>query len=185
MIQFYTFVYDYLVDPENEFFKKRQIKPIPGYLNGYRRNWEVAVDNQEKEIYLLDGETYQGKIAILNLYQDQMSSCPGAAIPTNKKLGKWFRSQAGKTYYLSQDLRESFSIDLDKPLYTWLASRAGVENYLAGEIADRLIYDRHYFEAVENAFAACGAEFYSNYKDSTDWPNCPGEYLEKKNFKTK
>jgi hypothetical protein len=178
----YVFGYGSLVDPDDHLYLGRSIKPVYGSLEGFERHWRLAFDNldprRDRKHYLEQGNRYRGHISMLGITPLRGACCNGLAIPVDRGLSTQIQEREGRLYSRSDDLRDRFTIPLDRPLVTYIPIPSGRDLYYRALDRETLALPSSYVETVERAFSSLGEGAFQEYLKTTQAPRAPLRQLD-------
>jgi cation transport regulator ChaC len=185
--KFYIFGYGSLVDERElrDYLNEIGVEaghPKEARLWGYRRAWDVAMDNRENiqgYKYYRDPRSHQRPscfVTFLNIYPSDASSTNGIAFEVPEKaLAELDRRERN---YKRIDVTDRFHPQLGGRVWTYIATVDGRARYNTAEHDGSAVIQEEYIAKVERAFQSRGEKFYDQYIKSTDPPTVPRQNLE-------
>lgn len=148
----------------------------PARLRGYRRTWNIAMDNSVdlpgyKYYVTPDGERPPVFVTFLNL-------APHAKGPVN---GIVFEVTAHELdaldlrerNYERVDVTRQVEVAVQGQIWAYLGNADARGRYETGVAQSRAVVSREYFEGVRQGFAAMGPKAITEFDATTDAPACP------------
>lgn len=152
----------------------------PARLRGYRRTWNIAMNNSVdlpgyKYYVTSDGERPPVFVTFLNLAADATGWINGIV----------FEVTAHELDALDMRERNYERVDLtpqvegapDGTIWAYVGSAGARRRYETGLAESRALVSREYCDGVRQGFAAMGPEAVSEFEATTDAPACPVEDL--------
>jgi hypothetical protein len=153
------------------------VPPVWGTIDGYRRRWNVAMDNtagENDEKHFVDAATGERPsifVAWLNIEQARDVRVNGLAIPvTDRRLEEFDRRERS---YDRADVTTHFAPDLGLPVWTYVGDGSALARFMTGLREGNVYISRAYVELVRDAFSAAGQEELARYEASTLPVECP------------
>jgi len=150
-------------------------------LRGYRRVWNVAMDNRKTiEGYKFYRDPQSGQqpgyfVTFLNIYPSDVTSVNGIAFEVPQSaLAEFDRRERN---YRRIDVSDRIEPRLEGKVWTYIATDDGLARYKTGEQDGTAVIDDEYATEVERAFRSRGDTFYGQYVQSTDAPGLPRRQL--------
>lgn len=154
-----------------------------GFLRGYRRAWNVAMDNSATipgYKYYRDRHSHERPrcfVTFLNIYESDTTSVNGIAFEVHDtmlaELDKRERN------YRRIEVTDRFEPRLEGRVWTYIATDEGLARYEMGARDGTAVIDEEYITKIESAFCSRGEKFYEQYVESTDPPRVPRKCLER------
>jgi len=184
----YIFGYGSLVNEQNlrQHLNKHGIKVglmQEGLLRGYRRAWNVAMDNLQTIAgykYFLDPHSQERPhcfVTFLNIYPSHVTSVNGIAFEVKETDLEAFDQR--ERNYKRIDVSDRFEPRLDGKVWTYIATLGGRARYQKGKQNGTAVIQDEYIAEIEQAFRSRGDSFYEQYAQSTDPPKVPCIRLER------
>jgi cation transport regulator ChaC len=139
---------------------------IPCHLRGYRRAWNVAMDNRRTipgYKYYVDPETGERPplhVAFLSIYTAPEGRVNGIAFPVSAEAVD--RLDRRERNYDRVDVTQLLDVDLAGTVWTYIGSEAARERFEA----NTAVVSQDYFKAIRDAFATAGG--LDEFERSTD-----------------
>lgn len=151
----YVFGYGSLAHPQDWALQGLPVKAIYGHLSGYRRTWQVALENADPRYdhkhYKHKGERIECAVATLGIYSCPSGPpCNGLAIPVTKSRLDLLK-QREISYQMSEDISNLFSQDLPLPLWAYVPSKESYQIYRRNE--NNVFLPESYLSYCQEAFA--------------------------------
>ncbi len=171
-------------------FLRRPLSPAGwcmGHLNGFRRLWNVAMDNSadlpDYKYYVLaeSGQRPSYFITFLNLQSDTTSRVNGILFQVDET--DLERLDARERNYRRVDVSDR--VDPSPPdarVWTYVATEDAKHRYELGVSKGLSRVPADYLRLVREGFAAHGVDSLSEYDRSTDSPCVPVEELDRKSL---
>lgn len=175
----YVFGYGSLVTPGGE-----RIAGLTGtVLRGYRRTWNVAMDNTRAipgyKRYLdpATGTPPPWFVVFLNIVPDAGRSVNGAVFPVSgEELAELDRRERN---YDRIEVSSSLAQAVGGTVWTYTGVRAAVERFETGMRAGRAVISQDYQQIVLQGFTALGDDAVREFHAVTDPPPCSVVPLER------
>ena len=162
----------------------RPLRPddwVLGSLRGYRRCWNVAMDNLVDVPgykYYVDPRTRRRPpvfVTFLNLRPSPEDAVNGvlARVPPSELR----RIDARERNYERIDVTDVVQPWLSSRVWTYRGSAAARERYDKAARMDAAVIDEHYYRRVQEAFRNHGEQAVNDYLASTDQPSAPLQAL--------
>lgn len=158
-------------------------------LRGFRRCWNVAMDNQvdlPEYKYYTDPETGDRPglfVAFLNIRPSESSMITGILFQVNEK--ELRQLDLRERNYQRIEVTDQIKIPVtDGKVWAYRGTTAAEERYLQGMRTETTCISEEYYRFVYDCFCCCGEKSAQNYMDSTDVPEVPLRRLERVDFKT-
>jgi hypothetical protein len=181
-IRGYVFGYGSLADP-NDHLTVRNAgdfpEPVYGTLSGYRRHWDIAMENwanrHDHKHYVLSpgGERPRLRVATLGIESAPGVQCNGVAVPVDDTRLAWFDQREQFLYDRVGDLRGQFEPALELPLWTYVPTAEGEAIFDAGMKEGNVYLPSDYFADVQRVFRDRGSAAWRQFETSTRRPRCP------------
>jgi len=155
---------------------------LPAHLDGYRRSWNIAMDNMVD----LPGYKY---------YRDPTGNRPPlfvtflnlVAAAGHRVNGIVFEVTADdlrelddrERNYARRDVTDDVTDTSSGKVWTYVGTADARQRYESGLVRGRAVISRAYYDAVLRDFASLGADAVAEYTASTDPPACPIRELER------
>lgn len=145
------------------------------HLRGYRRVWNVAMDNSvelpDYKHYLDGGVRAALFVTFLNLAPDAGCAVNGVVFGVApQELRALDRRERN---YERVDVAELLDVALDGAVWAYFGGELARARFAAGASAGAAVVDRNYLDAVRAGFAGLGAGALAEFDASTDEPACP------------
>ena len=149
----------------------------PCVLNGFRRRWNVAMDNSRSlpgYKYYVDAKTGERPavfVTFLNIMPDPEFHVHGVVFPVGRGgLGEFDDRERN---YERHDVRGLVSMPFDGPVWAYVGTQAARRRYAAGVAQGRAVISRAYYDKVLEDFAAFGGAMRDEFERTTDAPEVP------------
>lgn len=169
----YVFGYGSLVTPGGE----RIAGVTANALRGYRRTWNVAMDNSRAipgyKRYLdpATGTAPPWFVVFLNIVPDAGRHVNGAVVPVSaEELAELDRRERN---YERIEVTSSLAEPMAGTVWTYTGLPAAVERFETGIQAGRAVISQDYRQTVLRGFAALGDHAAREFEAVTDPPPCP------------
>lgn len=179
-----TFLFGYgsLIDRENlaAFLARLKIecrKVAEGSLRGYRRTWNVAMNNRIDILgykYYVDPQTGERPpifVTFINIRESAEDFCNGVIFEVPESALPEFDQR--ERNYRRINVSDRFEPKIDGTVWAYIARDEGIARYEEGVRNNTAVIHRQYISAIENAFRAGGDAAFAAYCDSTDAPEVP------------
>jgi gamma-glutamylcyclotransferase (GGCT)/AIG2-like uncharacterized protein YtfP len=146
-------------------------------LDGYRRTWNVAMDNIQTlpgYKHYVDRKTgARGSwfVTFLNIEPDPDATVNGVLFEVDDALLE--RLDRRERNYERIDVSAHVSEAVDGRVWAYVGSRAAVRRYELGCHSGRAVISRDYYERVRDDFRAAGHDVLRRFDDLTDPLPCP------------
>jgi cation transport regulator ChaC len=148
----------------------------PCHLRGYRRAWNVAMDNSLSvpgyKYYrdARDGSRPQVFVAFLNLVPAPGASVNGVLFPVDSaRLAELDRRERN---YERCDVSESLSEPFDGRVWTYIGSQAAEQRFRDGFECGCAVIDKRYLDSVREGFKLLTDGSLEEFEASTDPHGC-------------
>jgi gamma-glutamylcyclotransferase (GGCT)/AIG2-like uncharacterized protein YtfP len=151
--------------------------PLVCELNGYRRTWNVAMDNAQTipgyKLYVDAATGARGDwfVTFLNVVRDERASVNGVLFEVTPRTLQAL-DQRERNYS-----RIEVSADLDQPVdgevWVYAGAAAAVRRFELGHRTGRAVVPSEYRRQVAEDFAAVGPGHRERFIELTDPPPCP------------
>lgn len=154
-----------------------EITPGPARLRGYRRTWNVAMDNTRTipgYKYYVDrsnGDRPDWYVTFLNVVPDPAASVNGVVFPVSDSL--LAELDRRERNYARVEVSAGLSPVVSGRAWVYTGSEAAVRRFEAGRLAGRAVICRDYYQRVLDDFSGLGAEAEEAFRQLTDPPPCP------------
>jgi cation transport regulator ChaC len=152
-------------------------EPTPAELRGYRRTWNVAMDNLRTipgYKYYVDratGERGGWFVTFLNVVADSHASVNGVLfVVTGDQLAELDERERN---YNRIEISAQLSPPVDGETWVYAGADAAVCRFAVGRRTGRAVVSLDYYERVIGDFAALGPGAADRFKQLTDPPPCP------------
>lgn len=140
-------------------------------LSGYRRSWNVAMDNSEsirgyKYYEDIKGERPEVFVAFLNIVEAPDSQVNGVCVPVSNARLKMLDQR--ERNYRRIDVTDRLGAKLEGRVWAYVGTDEAEQRALEGASCGRLLVQEEYIENVENGFRGLGDEEMKKYKSSTE-----------------
>jgi cation transport regulator ChaC len=156
---------------------RSHVETRPAELTGYRRTWNVAMDNTRTipgYKYYVDAETGERRdwfVVFLNVVVEPAAQVNGVLLPASDEfLSELDRRERN---YERVDVSRLLSPAVSGPAWVYAGSPAAVQRFQAGLRADRAVIARGYYQQVIDDFAAQGDDALRSFEQLTEPPPCP------------
>ena len=150
---------------------------VPRRLRGYRRIWNVAMDNSQAipgyKQYLdpATGTPPHCFVVFLNIVPDRDRDVNGAVFPVSgQELAALDRRERN---YDRIDVSSSLAEPMAGRVWTYVGSTAGVQRFHAGVHSNTAVISEAYALAVRRGCASLGEDAEVEFQSMTDPPPCP------------
>lgn len=151
--------------------------PWPAELAGYRRTWNVAMDNRltipgyKYYVERATGERRDWFVTFLNVVPDPGSKVNGLLFAvTEEELSELDRRERN---YERIEIRSPLSPKPSGRAWLFAGSAAAIGRFETGHRAGRAVISRDYQQRVLDDFAAMGDPALAAFTELTDPPPCP------------
>lgn len=148
-----------------------------GCLRGFRRTWDVAMDNRKdvpgyKVFFDAEsGDRIDGFVTFLNIRRNPASEVNGVFFPVDPET--LARIDLRERNYDRIDVTEACDLDVEGKVWAYIGSEDGVGRYRDGVESGKSVIERQYFDHVIEAFRAVGEDALARYVATTDEPQVP------------
>lgn len=148
----------------------------PANLAGYRRMWNVAMDNRVDlpgYKYYVDPKTGirpSVYVAFLNLVADPECESNGAVLPASERDLEVLDRRERNYERAEVSLTTARSV---APAQTYVGTAVAKQRFSDGLDAGEVVVARAYYESVRAAFRRLGSGQLERFEASTDQPPCP------------
>jgi hypothetical protein len=155
-------------------------------LSGYRRTWNVAMDNTRSipgYKYYVDratGERAPWYVAFLNIVPDSDATVNGVVFEASHSL--LTRLDQRERNYTRIDVSAGLSDTVDGTVWAYVGSDAAIERFRIGYRTGRAVISRDYYEGVCGNFAELGAGALQRFVELTDGAPCPMRELRRVDY---
>jgi hypothetical protein len=157
----YIFGYGSLVHPRDWVARESVGEPHYGLLSEHQRHFCVGIDNMsplyDRKHYRFAGERARCIVGACGISLAAGAEVNGLAIAVDDKLFRRICARE-KSYNLSGDLREYFSVSLPAPLFSFYPKEANWELYQLGLRTNNIFLPEHYLQYCQEGFAHWGGE---------------------------
>lgn len=150
---------------------------VAGRLRGYRRTWNVAMDNSQaipgyKQYVDPDtGTPPPCFVVFLNVVPDPRRDVNGAVFPvTAEELAALDRRERN---YDRIDVSSSLAEPVAGRVWTYVGSTSGVQRFQTGLHSDTAVISADYAQAVRRGLGLLGDGAEAEFESMTDPPPCP------------
>jgi Gamma-glutamyl cyclotransferase, AIG2-like len=149
----------------------------PALLAGYRRTWNVAMDNSQSipgyKQYLdpATGEPAPGFVVFLNIVADDQRRVNGALMQVSAS--QLVALDQRERNYERTDVSAALVDAVPGTVWAYLGSSDALARFRAGQRTRTAMIDRAYLEAVRRGFATLGQDTAALFDALTDPPPCP------------
>jgi gamma-glutamylcyclotransferase (GGCT)/AIG2-like uncharacterized protein YtfP len=146
-------------------------------LPGYRRRWQVAMDNSldlPGYKYYVDAATGNRPAAFVtfvDLAPDAGSAVNGVVFPVEE--GALPALDARERNYERREVTDRLSAALDGRVWAYFGRDEARERYQLGRSAGTAVVSRRYRDLLREGFAELGTEELARFAASTDDPGAP------------
>ena len=158
-----------------------QLRMVPGHLSGFRRAWNIAMDNMVD----LPGYKYYRDptgnrrpvfVTFLNLVPAARQAVNGIVFEVTAQDLRELDTR--ERNYERIDVTDQAAGAPAGTVWTYVGTADSQRRYERGIAAGRAVVSREYYHAVVRDFASLGAEAVAEYTATTDPPACPIRELE-------
>jgi cation transport regulator ChaC len=148
-----------------------------GHLTGYRRTWNVAMDNSVDlpgyKIYVdpQDGSRPKVFVTFLNIVPTPGSRVNGMLFPISTE--ELAALDIRERNYERIDVTDSVEEPVSDRVWAYVGLDEAVARYERGAREKRAVIRRRYYDAVLANCAAAGGQAQKEFDQSTDPPTCP------------
>jgi hypothetical protein len=149
----------------------------PAVLEGYRRTWNVAMDNSRRipgyKQYVdpATGEPPGCFVVFLNVVVDGGARVNGALVEVSADgLAALDRRERN---YERIDISAQLAEPVDGTAWAYVGSSEAVERFRIGQRGDRAVISEAYRDAVRDGFLSLGVEAAAQFDALTEAPPCP------------
>jgi hypothetical protein len=152
-------------------------EPVICELEGYRRVWNVAMDNTRTipgyKHYVDRGTGSRGPwfVTFLNIVRDPGATVNGVLFEVDEELLE--RLDRRERNYERIEVSSQIGRGVDGRVWAYVGSRAAVRRFELGCQTGRAVISRDYRDGVRKDFAAAGNEALSRFDDLTEPLPCP------------
>jgi gamma-glutamylcyclotransferase (GGCT)/AIG2-like uncharacterized protein YtfP len=152
-------------------------EPVPCELTGFRRTWNVAMDNRRTiagyKHYVDRASGARGPwfVTFLNIVRDPASTVNGVLLEADEATLE--RLDRRERNYERVDVSAHASPPADGRVWAYLGSRAALERFRLGCRTGRAVVSRDYYERVRRDFAGVGNDALRRFDELTDDVPCP------------
>jgi cation transport regulator ChaC len=144
-------------------------------LGGYRRTWNVAMDNSRTipgYKHYVDGATGERRpwfVTFLNLVRDEQARVNGLLFAADASLLEQLDRR--ERNYERVDVSDAVLEPVDGQVWAYVGLQDAVRRFELGRRTARAVISREYHERVCDDFAGAGA--LQRFEELTDPPSCP------------
>jgi cation transport regulator ChaC len=155
----------------------------PCRLRGYRRAWNVAMDNSLSvpgyKFYrdARDASRPEVFVAFLNIVPAPGDSVNGVVFPVDS--AQLVELDRRERNYERREVTESLSEHLDGRVWTYIGSQDAEQRFRDGLRLGRAVIDKRYLDSVRDGFALLTAGSLEEFDASTDPHDCAVLELER------
>jgi cation transport regulator ChaC len=171
--QQYVFGYGSLLTPAGDGIAGM----VAGQLRGYRRTWNVAMDNSraipgyKQYVDPTTGTPPRCFVVFLNIVTDPDRDVNGALFPVSANdLAALDRRERN---YDRIEVSSSLAEPVAGPVWTYVGSKGGMERFQTGVHTDSAVISAGYAQAVRRGLALLGNGAEAEFDSMTDPPPCP------------
>lgn len=158
---------------------ERRREPVPGLceLRGFRRTWNVAMDNRQTipgykhYVDRATGARSGWFVTFLNIVRDPGAVVNGVMFEVDDALLE--RLDRRERNYERADVSAEISHQVDGRVWAYVGSRDAVDRFLCGCRTGRAVISRDYYARVREDFAVVGGDALERFDELTDPPPCP------------
>jgi hypothetical protein len=150
-------------------------------MEGFRRTWNVAMDNREMlpdYRYYLEPSTRARPpvfVTYLNIVEDLSTTVNGVLIPASESDLEVL--DARERHYSRLDVTDRILEPIDAQVWVYVGSVDARRRYEDGQRRGTAVVDKDYYDSVRREFSVLGATATSRFIASTDEPECPVRQL--------
>lgn len=145
---------------------------VPCFLRGYRRGWDVAMDNRRTipgYKYYVDANTGERPpvyVTFLNIRPEPGGWLSGIAFRvTNSMLEALDRRERN---YERRDVTELVDTDFGGPVWAYVGTASGRGRYVTGRAEGTAVVSDQYVDKVREDFRSFGPEMVAEFEATTD-----------------
>lgn len=144
----------------------------PGILRGFRRGWNVAMDNRRDlpgYKYYVDeatGERPEIYVTFLNIWEQEGATVNGLAFPVGPDTLDVLDDR--ERNYARQDVTEHVAADLDGRVWAYVGTADARERFETGRAAGTSVVSAAYERKVRQDFGTFGADWLELFDATTD-----------------
>jgi cation transport regulator ChaC len=149
----------------------------PARLLGFRRCWDVAMDNTQRipgyKVFVdpQSNEEPPVFVTFLNIRRDSGASVNGVLFPiTTAELGVL---DARERNYRRCDVTRSIETDHGAPVWAYVGTSEARQRYERGRADRSAVVSADYLAGVERDFASFGGAMLETFRETTDPPEVP------------
>jgi cation transport regulator ChaC len=157
--------------------ERRADAPLLCELAGYRRTWNVAMDNTRTlpgyKHYVERATGVRGEwfVTFLNIVRDPDATVNGVMFEADTEMLE--RLDRRERNYDRVEVTAQLSAPADARVWAYVGARVAVERFEHGRRAGRAVISREYLDAVRADFAAAGNDALPRFDELTDPVPCP------------
>jgi cation transport regulator ChaC len=146
-------------------------------LHGYRRVWDVAMDNAldlpgyKHYCDRADGSRPAVFVTFLNLAKAPGHSVNGVVFPVDAS--ELASLDDRERNYVRREVTESLGEPTDGCVWAYVGAPEAETRFREGLSSDRAVVSKGYLQGVHDAFRVAGGEALEAFEASTDPPACP------------
>ena len=152
-------------------------EPTPAALHGFRRCWDVAMDNEERIpgykafVDPESGEQPPVFVTFLNIQPEPGAWINGVLMPVHaSELGSL---DARERNYDRHDVTSCVDAGVDGRIWAYVGSGGGRRRYRTGRAQGTAVVSAEYLAHVEAGFASFGTRMLEHFRLTTDPPDVP------------
>lgn len=152
-------------------------EPTPAVLRGFRRCWDVAMDNERRIpgykafVDPESGEQPPVFVTFLNIQSDPGAWINGVLIPV--RASDLPSVDARERNYDRRDVTSLVDVDVDARVWAYVGSGGGRRRYRTGRARGTAVVSAEYLAHVEEGFASFGTRMLEHFRLTTDPPEVP------------
>jgi cation transport regulator ChaC len=154
---------------------------VPTILNGFRRGWNVAMDNR-RDIpgykYYLDeatGERPEIFVTFLNIWEDEGARVNGLVFEVDAETLEALDDR--ERNYERRDVTDHLAADPGGRVWAYVGTAAARQRYETGRAADAAVVSAAYERKVRQDFATFGPDWMEQFDATTDERTVPLRHL--------
>ena len=152
----------------------------PAWLFGYRRLWNVAVENHRATYnHYLDPETGERPpvhITFLNIEEAADAKINGVIFEVSERELGYLDEREHN--YDRVDVTAGVQIESDRQVFTYIGKDSSIDCFHRGKEKDLSVISAGYAQIVAEGFQALGHDFFSDYHQTTQKPQVPLKNLQ-------
>lgn len=152
-------------------------EPTPAVLRGFRRCWDVAMDNAQRipgyKVFVdpESGDQPPVFVTFLDIKVDPDAWTNGVLVPV--RASQLPSIDARERNYERHDVTRFVDVDVGATVWAYVGSGAGRLRYRTGSARGTAVVSNEYLARVEAGFAAFGTQMLERFRLTTDPPEVP------------